>query len=238
MNKPIYRYLAERKWHEYRRKIQVQRLTQMKVVPDVIPHLEHSLDITIAFGPHRVVPGDYVPSRVSENPCTLNIQSFERGSKLVTIAVVDPDVPNFETDSFDSRCHFLASNITVTPTTPVINLGSLSQENEILLPWLAPNAQKGSPYHRLAIIVFQQKDNTPIDLAVASQKLARENFSTRGFMTRHMLHPIGGALFRTQWDEHMAEVMSRAGIHGADMELKRTKVEPLPYKRRNPSTFR
>jgi large subunit ribosomal protein L35 len=32
--------------------------------------------------------------------------------------------------------------------------------------------------------------------------------------------------------------MERAGLGGADVELKRKKVEPLPYKRRNPSSFR
>jgi large subunit ribosomal protein L35 len=32
--------------------------------------------------------------------------------------------------------------------------------------------------------------------------------------------------------------MMRAGMPGADMELKRIKVEPLPYKRRNPASFR
>jgi len=45
-------------------------------------------------------------------------------------------------------------------------------------------------------------------------------------------------LFRTKWDEGTAGVMARAGIEGANVELKRVKVEPLPYKRRNPATFR
>lgn len=211
---------------------------QMKVAPDVVPHLDHTLDITLSFGSFRVAPGDFVPSHISEKPCTLNIQSFDRETKLVSIAVVDPDVPNVSTDSFDSRCHFLASNIPITPDSPLVELNNLSTSEQVFLPWHAPTAHKGSPYHRLAIVVFQQKDNIPIDLAVASKKIARDDFSARGFMTRHMLHPIGGALFRTQWDEAMAQVMNRAGVDGANVELKRTKVEPLPYKRRNPSTFR
>ena len=57
-------------------------------------------------------------------------------------------------------------------------------------------------------------------------------------MTKHLLQPISATLFRTKWDENMAGVMQRAGIEGADMELKRVKVEPLPYVRRNPATFR
>jgi len=238
MTKPIYRYLADRKWRDYPRKILVQRITQMNVVPDVIPACDPILDVKIAFGKKTVPPGEFVQSNISENPCQLTLQAFDRGEKRVTIAVVDPDVPNLETDSFDSRCHFLASNILISATEPLVDLSKLSADNQILLPWLPPHAQKGSPYHRLSIIVLQHKDNIPIDLGIARSKIQRDGFSARSFMSRHMLTPISASLFRTQWDDTMASVMQRAGIEGANVELKRKKVEPLPYKRRNPPSFR
>ncbi|KAL2405655.1 Large ribosomal subunit protein mL38 [Exophiala dermatitidis] len=238
MNKPIYRYLAERKWREYPRKVLVQRITQMKVVPDVVPNVDPILDVKIAFGKKAVAPGDFVASDVSEQPCQLTLQAFEKGEKMVTIAIVDPDVPNLENDSFDSRCHFLASNITISPAQPRVDLAKLSAESQVLLPWLPPHAQKGSPYHRLSIVVLQQKDNVPIDLNVAKQKVQRDGFTVRSFMSRHLLTPVSASLFRTKWDETMAAVMARAGLEGADVELKRKKVEPLPYRRRNPSSFR
>lgn len=237
MNKPIYRYLADRKWREYRRKIQLQRITQMNVVPDVIPHCDPVVDVKINFGRTKVPPGEFVDSAISEKPCQLTIQTFERQPRLITIAIVDPDVPNFETDSFDSRCHFLAANIELSPTTPQIDLAKLSQ-SQILVPWLVPTAQRGSPYHRLSIIVCQQKDNVPIDITAAGKNIHQHDFKMRSMITRHMLSPIGATLFRTKWDDNMNMVMERAGIEGGDMELKRVKVEPLPYKRRNPSTFR
>ena len=235
--KPIYRFLADRKWRDYRRKIQIQRKTQMKVVPDVIANCDPIVDIKMNFGRVNVQPGEFVDSLVSELPCRLSIQTFEKDPKLVTIAVVDPDHPNLATDGFDTYCHFLASNIEITPKTPVVDLAQLS-EDQILSPWLPPTAQKGSPYHRLAIVVLQQKDNISIDKAVAIKNIQQTNFHARSFITRHMLQPIGANLFRTQWDDNMAAVMTRAGIDGADLELKRKKVDPLPYKRRNPSTFR
>ncbi|EXJ84278.1 hypothetical protein A1O3_04945 [Capronia epimyces CBS 606.96] len=238
MNKPIYRYLAERKWREYPRKVLVQRITQMKVVPDVVPNVDPILDVKIAFGKKAVAPGDFVASDISEKPCQLTLQAFNRGEKLVTIAVVDPDVPNLETDSFDSRCHYLASNITISPTKPLVDLTRLSPDSQVLLPWLPPHAQKGSPYHRLSIVILQQKDNIPIDVEVARQKAQRDGFTVRSFMSRHLLTPISASLFRTKWDDSTAAVMERAGLAGADIELKRKKVEPLPYKRRNPSSFR
>ncbi len=238
LSKPIYRHLADRKWREYPRKVLVQRITQMRVMPDVIPNVEAMLDVKIVFDNRVVQPGDFVESHVSENPCRLTLQSYERGEKMVTIAVVDPDVPNVETDSFDFRCHFLASNIVISPTLPIVDLATLSPESQVLLPWLAPYAQKGSPYHRLSIIILQQKDNIPIDLEIAKQKIQREGFTVRSMMSRHMLSPISASLFRTQWDESTAAVMSRAGIEGGDVELKRKKVEPLPYQRRETRRMR
>ncbi|KAK5227630.1 mitochondrial 54S ribosomal protein YmL35 [Exophiala xenobiotica] len=238
MNKPIYRYLADRKWRDYPRKILVQRITQMNVVPDVIPICDPILDVKIAFGKKIIPPGEFVQSNISENPCQLTLQAFDSGEKRVTIAVVDPDVPNLEADSFESRCHFLASNIVISATEPLVDLSKLSADDQILLPWLPPYAQKGSPYHRLSIIVLQHKDNIPIDIEIAKSKVQRDGFSARSFVSRHMLTPISASLFRTQWDDTMASVMQRAGIEGADVELKRKKVEPLPYKRRNPPSFR
>jgi large subunit ribosomal protein L35 len=55
---------------------------------------------------------------------------------------------------------------------------------------------------------------------------------------QYQLKAIGAHLFRTQWDDTTLEVMQQLGFEGADMELRRKKVEPLPYKRRNPSSFR
>ena len=237
MNKPVYRFLADRKWREYRRKILMQRITQLKVVPDVAPYCDPILDVKMTFGRKSVQPGDFVDSAISEKPMQLTIQSFEKDPKLVTIVIVDSDVPNFTTDAFDSRCHFLASNIELGPTTPQIDLANLAQD-QVLVPWLPPTAMKGAPYHRLSILVLQQKDNIPIEKDAAVKNIRQDDFRARSLMTRHMLYPIGATLFRTKWDDSMAGVMTRAGIEGADMEMKRVKVEPLPYKRRNPSSFR
>jgi large subunit ribosomal protein L35 len=55
----------------------------------------------------------------------------------------------------------------------------------------------------------------------------------RSFVDKHKLTPITATLFRTQWDESMAGVMERAGLRDQiGVELKRRRVEPLPYKRR------
>ncbi|OJJ51023.1 hypothetical protein ASPZODRAFT_148394 [Penicilliopsis zonata CBS 506.65] len=239
MTKPVYRFLAKRKWEEYRRKILVQRITQMKVIPDVLAHCEPVVDTKLYFGRRVVQPGDFVTSRISATAPKLDIQMFEREEKLVTIAVVDPDVPNVETDSFDYRVHYLAVNVPISILNTKVDLAKLSPEAQVILPWLAPVAQKGSPYHRLSVFILDQKDSQPLNVAdLKAQETNRDNTQLRTLQARYHLKPIGAHLFRTQWDETTAEVMEEIGFSDANVELRRKRVEPLPYKRRNPASFR
>ena len=103
MNRPIYRHLADKKWREYKRPLLMQRIAQMHVVPDVLPHLDPTAQVELSFGRRTVHPGDFVDSRISEMPGRLVVQPFDKGERLVTIAVVDPDVPDESKDSFKSR---------------------------------------------------------------------------------------------------------------------------------------
>lgn len=241
MNKPIYRYLADKKWRQYKRLVLEQRLTQMNVVPDLLPSLDITADVDLGFGRKPVAPGDFVDSAISEKMPRLNVQTFTPGERLVTVLVVDADVPVFETDSFAYRCHFVASNIPLSPTKTSIPLQRIAQEDaksddaaakKIAVPWLPPWAHKGAPYHRLAVLVFEQKNAQPLDVAIVG-KTKRDKFSVRGFVDKHKLTAVTATLFRTQWDESMAGVMERAGLKDQiAIELKRKRVEPLPHKRR------
>jgi large subunit ribosomal protein L35 len=241
MNKPIYRYLADQKWRKYKRLVLEQRLTQMNVIPDLLPALDTVVDIDLAFGRQNIEAGEFVPSSLSEQMPRLSVQSFEKGDKLVSVVVVDADVPVPEKDEFTYRCHFIASNIPISPTNtsiPLINISHQDKktdgatEKKIALPWLSPWAHKGAPYHRLAIFVLEQPDGKVLDVP-ALAKTERDGFVLRSFVDKQKLKPLGATLFRTKWDETMAEVMKRAGVgEEANIEFKRKRVEPLPYKRR------
>lgn len=239
MSKPIYRFLADRKWREYRRKILVQRITQMKVIPDVLPHCDPVVDTKLYFGRNAVQPGEYVIAKDSTTAPKLDVQLFESGEKLVTIAVVDSDVPNVEKDGFDYKMHYLAVNIPLSAVSTKVDLSKLAADAQVVLPWLPPVAQKGSPYHRLSLFVLEQKDSKPLDFAaVKAKETDRDNTLLRTLQARYHLKPIGAHLFRTQWDDTTEEVMKQIGFPEAEMELRRKRSEALPYKRRNPSTFR
>ncbi|KAF2014849.1 PEBP-like protein [Aaosphaeria arxii CBS 175.79] len=241
MNKPIYRYLADQKWRKYKRLVLEQRLTQFNIVPDLVPALVPTADVDIAFGRKTIAPGEYVDSITSESLPRLNVQSFEPGEKLITVVVVDADVPVADKDGFSYRCHFAAANIPISPTQTSVPFTRIQhQDNKITdeaarsiaLPWVAPWAHKGAPYHRLVVFVLEQNEAKPVDTQSIA-KTKRDGFILRSFIDRFQLKPIGATLFRTKWDENMAGVMQRAGLDDQiNIEFKRKRVEPLPYKKR------
>ncbi|CAD0081436.1 unnamed protein product [Aureobasidium vineae] len=211
---PIYRYLADKKWRQYDRMIIMQRITQMNVVPDVLPSIDPTLNVSLSFGPRDVQPGEFVDSRVSEIPGHLNIQPYDKGERYVTIAIVNPDVPNTS-----------------------VSLAKLGQD-QVILPWLPAYTQKGLAYSRMSIFVLEQKDGQILDASALSQRYEHNDFILRSFVDRHVLKPVGVNLFRSRHDEGTAGVMQRAGIPGGDVEFKRKKIEPLPYKKLPGSRYR
>ena len=231
MNKPIYRYLADQKWRQYQRKVTVQRINQLSIVPDLLPWFEPTAEVRLAFKQRNVLPGEYVDSRVSELAPRLKVQVFDKGERLVSVVVVDGDVPHLEEDTFNHRCHYLAANIPISPTETSLPL-SKAQESQLVLPYLPPFAQKGSPYHRYSVFVLEQTAGETLDVEALKKGIKRDGFSMRSFTHKQALKPIGIAIFRSLWDEGTAGVMHRAGIEGADIEFKRKRIPALKPKQK------
>lgn len=245
MDRPIYRHLANKKWREYKRLRLMQRISQMHIVPDILPHIDPTAEVSLEFGRRTVQPGDFVDSRVSERPARLNIQVFNKGERFVSIAVMDPDVPDEERDTFSSRCHFLAVNIPLSPTSTSVPLSKIDKDGQIIYPWLPPYAEKGAPYHRLAVFVLQQdKRALGVDGKEDVESLRkefgprRELFSIRRLIQQRNMDPIGMQLFRSKWDEGTDEVVQRAGIEGFNVEFARKKPEKGLYKKKDGARYR
>jgi len=64
MNRPIYRHLAQKEWHSYRRPLVLQRITQMSVVPDILPHIDPTVEVQLFFGRRKIQPGSFVNSSI------------------------------------------------------------------------------------------------------------------------------------------------------------------------------
>jgi len=238
MNRPIYRYLAERRWRQYKRLLLMQRMSQHHIVPDLLPHLDPTADVSLGFGRRNVQPGEFVDSRISEIPARLNVQVFDKGQRLVTIAVVDADVPDEETDSFETRCHFLAVNLPISPTLTSVPLSKMKLDAHVVMPWLPPFAQKGAPYHRLAVFILEQEGKA-LDLeAIKKRNSKRDGWKLKGLVDLNRLKPIGTHLFRSQWDEGTDGVVMRHKIQGGNVEYLRKKPEKAPYKKKDGARYR
>jgi large subunit ribosomal protein L35 len=249
LNKPIYRHLADKQWRAHKRLLLMQRITQMNVIPDILPSLDPVVSTTLSFPSTRKKfdHGEIVPSTTSEQPPTLSIQPYDKGKRLYTIAVINPDVPDVEKDGFTYRCHFLAANVEIEPTQTRVHLGKLSDETQTILPWLPAYTQKGLDYQRMGIFVLEQPRDPsttaslPLDVNAikeAGPYTQRDGFILRSFVDKFALEPVGVDLFRTIWDEGTAGVMKRAGIPGWDVEFKRKRIEPLPYQRKDSERYR
>ncbi|PTB69272.1 PEBP-like protein [Trichoderma citrinoviride] len=228
MNKPIYRYYAERKWRSYDYRLITQRIKQFNIVPDVLPKLDPVADVQLFFRQNKVAPGEVVNSIVSENPPRLRVQVFDAGERLVSLVVLDADVPDAEKDGFSKRCHFLAANIPLAPTDTSLPLSRIKAADQLAVPWLPPTSQKGAPYHRLGIYLLQQWPGEKLDVDALKQLYAaRDGFSLKSFRDKFSLTPVGFNMFRSVWDENTAAVMARHGIPGADVEFRPARVHSL-----------
>ncbi|CAI0653053.1 unnamed protein product [Colletotrichum noveboracense] len=227
MSKPIYRHLAERKWRSYESKLTEQRIEQFNIVPDILPKLTPSYDVQLWFRRSKVPPGKILPSNVTEVAPKLRVTPFTAGERLVSIVIMDSDVPNVETDGFSKRVHYIAANVPVSPTNTSIPLSKLRDPSQLAVPYLPAFAQKGSPYHRLSIFILEQGDKRLDTTELAKLYSGRDGFSLKSFRDKFRLNPVGFNIFRTIWDENTAGVMERAGVPGADIEFRPTRVYSL-----------
>ncbi|KAK3945055.1 phosphatidylethanolamine-binding protein [Diplogelasinospora grovesii] len=245
MNKPIYRYLAENRWRGMDYKIITQRIEQFNVVPDILPKFDPTMDVQLSFRGSKAAPGTILDSRLTETPPTLRMQVFDAGERLLSVVVMDADVPDPMSDGFKRRCHFLAANIPWDPTKKTLSLHRFgatptgaaptpsTSEGDLAVPWLPAFAQKGSPYHRMNVFVLEQSG--PLDTAKLKELYdgaGRDSFSIKSFRDKFNARPVGFNLFRSVWDEGTAGVMQRHGIPGADVEFKRQRVYSLKTPRK------
>ncbi|KAI0403393.1 ribosomal protein YmL35 [Xylaria palmicola] len=228
MDKPIYRHLAEKKWRGLPYRVINQRIEQLHIVPDVLPKFDPVADVQLYFRRKKVESGEILDSLVTEVSPRLKVQVFNPGKRLVSVAVVDLDVPNAQTDSFDRRCHYLAANIPIAPNESSLPLGKVNKETQLAVPWLPAFSQMGAPYHRLAVFVLEQKDGATLDVAKLRELYSRRTgFSLKSFQDKFPLKAVGLNIFRTVWDENTAGVMARAEIPGADIQFKHKRVYSL-----------
>lgn len=230
MSKPIYRYFAEQKWRGMAYKILAQRVSQFHIVPDVLSRFDPKMDLQLSFHGRRVDPGEIVDSLVSEVPPNLRVQVFDDKERLVSVVVMDSDVPDAQNDAFGRRLHFMAANVPLSCLTKNISLGRVAEAGDgagqLAVPWLPPFSQEGAPYHRISVWLLEQAGE--LDVGKLRRAYAgRDGFQLQAFRANFGVKPFGFNMFRSVWDEGTAKVMERNGIPGADVVFRRKRVHSL-----------
>ncbi|GAA6028740.1 hypothetical protein JCM8097_007371 [Rhodosporidiobolus ruineniae] len=199
LSKPVYRHLAERAWRkEGDLAILMQRVTQMNVVPDLLPSVSPQADVRIQVGGSVVEPGSFVQPAQTREGIEVSAQVFHPEERLYTVLVIDPDVPDEINQSFTTFAHLLTPNIPLSSASSAIQLSSLPST----LSYVPPHPQKGTPYHRYTVLLLEQ----PSQLSLDADSLPREGFSAREFVEKHGLEARGVSFFRQVWDKDVSKI--------------------------------
>ncbi|KAL0568361.1 mitochondrial 54S ribosomal protein YmL35 [Marasmius crinis-equi] len=229
MRVPSHRYLVEQRWRkDGKLDLLMERTHQMSVVPDVLPVIHPSVDLDVTvkpplnrafLSPRRVFlvePGKFLTPQQTIRPPTLFPHVFHTDTRLYTMLMVDPDVPDEQNRTFTTYLHWLKPNIPLSATHrgPIPGLNTHTT-------YIPPHPQRGSPYHRYTILLLPQPPKTSYSLNAeanagrgvpTSEKLdipvvpnkERLGFDVREFAKKWRLNAaLGGGyhMFREVWDD-------------------------------------
>ncbi|CAG8604054.1 3546_t:CDS:2 [Ambispora gerdemannii] len=193
MSMPVYCHLREREWRIKALPKLMERITLMYVIPDVFPTLDPTIDLRISFL-SPIEPGVWQKSTTTERQPELTLTSFHQDTRLYTLFMVDPDMPDVERKSFKTQWHWLITNIPLSATKHTVSGGTT------LLDYIPPHPPKGTPYHRYTIgILHQPNDHEPLEIEQPHRWM-----NVREFMQEYRLELCGASFFRGEWDENVS----------------------------------
>lgn len=239
MRKPIHRHLIEQRWRkEGRLDLLMERIHQMKVIPDVLPDLHPSIDLNVTVRTYvdkfrktkpihdvAIEPGTFLSPEQTLMPPRLYANVFHTDTRLYTMLLVDPDVPNEEEATFSTFLHWLKPNVPLSALhqTRIPDLNSHT-------PYIPPHPQRGTPYHRYVLLLLPQPPASGSSYTRNAEARAqsgittsaylnippvtdaqRRQFDVRAFVRQWGLDDTkgGGAhMWREIWDEAVSKIYS------------------------------
>ncbi|KAG6850183.1 hypothetical protein H0H93_016863 [Arthromyces matolae] len=256
MTNPAHRHLVEQKWRkDGDLDLLMERLHQMHVIPDVLPDLRPTIDVHVAAEAtleeraktkklhFTVEPGTFLLPYQTFSPPSVYANVFHTDTRLYTMLLVDPDVPDETTQSFRTYLHWLKPNVPLSATTSNTRIRLNGHT-----PYIPPHPQQGTPYHRYVLLLLPQpplgdvmhplnteacaEDGVPTSVTLdipPVEPAERSNFDVRSFVERWGLNilPGGGAhMWREIWTPQVSKIVSE--IHSTILK------EPEPRFGRQP----
>ncbi|KAK4046927.1 hypothetical protein OIV83_005718 [Microbotryomycetes sp. JL201] len=196
LSQAVHRFLAEQAWRlNGDLAILMQRVTQMHVTPDVLPAINPTARLDITVDGETIEPGSYTKPAATRDGIALTAQTFHADERLHTLLIVDPDVPDEESQSFTTFAHLLVPNIPLSAT-------KTSLQSDATLPFVPPHPQNGTPYHRYTALLLAQSQPLSLD----ASNIDRTGFSVRQFVQDNGLEPVGITFTRQIWDESVTAI--------------------------------
>ena len=121
MSKAVFRYMKSKQFQRETLPVIQQRVTQMFVTPDLLSPFTPSLNVQLDFGAGsspNVPKGSPASSNFFETGSFLlpghtiqepevDVTTFHPDQKYYTIALIDPDTPDIENETFKQQLHWL-----------------------------------------------------------------------------------------------------------------------------------
>ncbi|TKY85361.1 hypothetical protein EX895_005523 [Sporisorium graminicola] len=210
---PAFRHLRERLWRKDSGVLAkvMERCTLMHVFPDVLPGITPTADVQLSFGQGEgltdhtssggeVLVGAFVDPTLTLNPPEVAVNVFHTETKKYTLAIVDPDQPDEERQTFKTSLLALKTGLELSATAdPSVDLTA-----GIDADWIPPHPQQGTKYHRYVTVLFEQ----PHDLQQLAPVPDRHDFNLAAFASQHGLTPAGIHFWRAQWTPASAPTVS------------------------------
>ncbi|KAG9303594.1 hypothetical protein G9A89_018490 [Geosiphon pyriformis] len=194
MSIPAHCHMSLQEWRQGPQQKLMERLHLMFVIPDVFPSFDPTLELKIFFVA-PVVPGVFQRPRNTINKPRINLNNYHQDTRLYTVIMVDPDMPDVKNKTYQFQWHWLLTNVPVSATQPLV------QGGDEILSYIPPHPPEGTKYHRYTVAALEQYNNEKI----YPQKVPR-NMNVRQFVAENQLTLRGMSFFREEWDPDVAKI--------------------------------
>ncbi|KAJ1910527.1 mitochondrial 54S ribosomal protein YmL35 [Tieghemiomyces parasiticus] len=211
---PVYHYLTQRQFANEYLPILEQRITQMFVVPDLLPpssvHPEFKLEAIYPSSSEATEATPFTVGVILQPTNTVPTPKvvatpFHTDQRLYTLVMVDPDSPNQETHSYDQRCHWLLTNVSLSVTQPAVN-DTAASGAETILDYIPPHPARGTKRHRYVFFLLEQPNGGRDRLDAAALRTTAttdgdRQFDMAAFVKQNNLVPRAVTFFRAEYDD-------------------------------------
>ncbi|KAK0506395.1 phosphatidylethanolamine-binding protein [Armillaria luteobubalina] len=214
MRNPAHRHLREQNWRgEGKLDLLMERIHQMNVIPDVLPSLHPSVDVSIKVrqthlaGPtyrsRGIEPGVFLSPKQTIAPPTVYATAFHLDTRLYTMMLIDSDVPDPENETFTTFLHWLWYSLNVFVLwTLDLEFSALTSRFQRSIPvrlktlihipqYVPPHPQQGTPYHRYTLLLLPQpaRPDAPYSLVTEARSITSRSRAGR-VTSRYLPIPV------------------------------------------------